>query len=127
MTSRMVVLLGLAALPLLASPAGAQSRLHPRWEIPGLDFRRDGAWRVKARGVTAKRARLLSRGDFARLNAARVAGPSGSAAAVSGVLRVPLVLFDYQDTDPSAIRDTSQYNAVLFSSVPPFGRPYTLR
>ena len=127
MTSRIVVLSGLAVLTLLPSPAGAQNRLHPRWEIPGLDFRRDGGWRVKARGVAAERVRLLSRGDFARLNAALVAEPSGSAAAVSGVMRVPLVLFYYQDTDPLSIRDTSQYNAVLFSSVPPLGRPYTLR
>lgn len=127
MTSRIVVVLGVAALPLLASPAGAQSRLHPRWQIPGLDFRRDGGWRVKARAVAAERARLMSRGDFTRLNTALVSGPSGSAAAVSGVMRVPLVLFDYQDTDPSVIRDTSQYTAVLFSSAPPLGRPYTLR
>ena len=126
MTSRIVVL-GAVILPLFASPARGQSRLHPRWVIPGFDFRRDGGWRVKARGVAAERARLMSRGDFDRLNAALVAGPSGSAAAVSGVMRVPLVLFSYQDTDPSAIRDTSQYTAVLFSSVPPLGRPYTLR
>ena len=53
MTSRIVVL-GAVILPLFASPARGQSRLHPRWVIPGFDFRRDGGWRVKARGVAAK-------------------------------------------------------------------------
>src|SRR2546425_6734263 len=57
-TSRIVVL-GAVILPLFASPARGQSRLHPRWVIPGFDFRRDGGWRVKARGVAAERARLM--------------------------------------------------------------------
>ena len=126
MSSRNIVLCLLAGVSVLALPARAQTRLHPRWQVPGLDLRRDGAWRVKARRVAAERARLLSRGDFERLNTVRIAGPS-AAAAVSGVMRVPMVLFYYQDTDPAAIRDTSAYSAVLFAEVPPPGRPYTLR
>ena len=119
MRSRRVVFLGVAALAFCASPAGAQRRQRTRWEIPEFDFRRDGAWRAKARGVAAERGRLVRLGEVAQLNA--------SAAAVTGVMSVPLILFDYQDTDPSVVRDTSEYSAVLFASEPPPGRPYTLR
>ena len=126
MRSHIVVLLLVAALPCIAARASAQNRPQRRWEIP-RDFRRDGAWRVKARRVAAERGHLLSRGDFSQLNAARVTRLSGTGAALSGVMSVPLVLFYYHDTDRSAVRDTSEYTAALFAPEPPLGRPYTLR
>ena len=50
MRPSVVLIAGLAALPLLAVPrsAAAQSGFHPRWEIPGLDFRQNGAWRIQS-------------------------------------------------------------------------------
>ena len=47
----------LAALALVPATGVAQSELYPRWEIPGFDFRHDGAWRVRARQVSALRRR----------------------------------------------------------------------
>src|SRR5262245_52821970 len=99
------------ALACSAAPAIAQQKPQRRWGVPGFDFRPDGAWRAKARRVAAERAQLLGRGDFSRLNASRAMGLSGTGAALSGVLSVPLVLFDYRDTNPSVVRDTSEYNA----------------
>jgi M6 family metalloprotease-like protein len=107
-------------------PSTAQQRPARRWEIPGLDITPTGGWRVRARGVAATRARLLAQRNFAMLNAV----PAGPAAinAVIGTLRVPVVLFRYQDSPSSQFsRDTAQYNAALFATVPPVGKPYTLR
>jgi M6 family metalloprotease-like protein len=123
----------LCAASYLASVAGAQGRPTtarqqpvPRWEIPGLDITPNGGWRVRARAVAATRGRLVAQRNFALLNAA----PAGPAAvnAVTGTLRVPVIMFRYQDS-PSALyaRDTAQYNEALFATVPPPGKPYTLR
>ncbi|MGH7538227.1 MAG: M6 family metalloprotease domain-containing protein [Gemmatimonadales bacterium] len=119
-----------AALSLLGSAAAAQGQapLQPvrGWELPWLDITPNGGWRVKARAVAAARARLLARGDFAALNAPSPAGPA--ATAVTGVLNVPAIMFRYQNSPPAQYsRDTSQYNATLFGTVPPNGKPYTLR
>jgi len=100
--------------------------MAPRWELPGLDISPNGGWRVRARAVAAARARLLAQRNFASLNAA----PSGPASAttVSGALRVPVIMFRYQDSPAGQYaRDTTQYNAALFATVPPAGKPYTLR
>ncbi|HWC75043.1 MAG TPA: M6 family metalloprotease domain-containing protein [Gemmatimonadales bacterium] len=106
--------------------ASAQSGFHPRWEIPGLDFRPNGAWRVRARQVSALRQQLLSRGNIPALNLMRV-GPQATTA-VSGTVVVPAVLFAYNNTDSvQFMRDTAQYNTTLFSNTPPGGNPYTLR
>lgn len=115
-----------AAAPAQGRPSARPRRPAPRWEVPGLDITPNGGWRVKARAVAAARARLLARRDFTSLNAA----PTGPAAvnAVTGTLRVPVVMFRYQDSPSTQFaRDTAQYNAALFASVPPAGKPYTLR
>src|SRR3989442_11637687 len=54
--------------------------------------------------------------------------PLAGAAAVSGVLRVPAVLFKFKDTPGAELRDTAQYDDVLFAPSPTgasAGRPYT--
>src|SRR5947207_14032917 len=96
--SHLVRYLGVGALlcALLPQASAAQDRRHPRWEIPGFDFRKDGVWRVRARAVRATRARLRAAGRFGELNAsAPVAGGAaplpqaggGRAAARVGGLR----------------------------------------
>jgi M6 family metalloprotease-like protein len=124
----------------LPHPAIAQDQRHPRWEIPGFDFRRDGVWRKKGREVRAMRARLRAAGRFAELNApvarlaptapaGQVSGPTGplpSTTVVSGVLKVPAILFRYKDSPAPAFLPPD-YDAVLFSMTPPSGRPYTYR
>ena len=101
--------------------------MHPRWEIPGFDFHRDGVWRKRARQVAARRAGMLARGQFGALNAPLAAGGGPTLAAVTGTLRVPAILFKYQDTPVPDLRDTAAYDAILFATTLPPGRPYTLR
>ncbi len=119
----------LAALALVPVAAAAQSEFHPRWEIPGFDFRQDGAWRVRARQVSALRRQLLSQGRIGMLNAPMLVqgGPAPSAAAVTGTVTVPALLFSYNGTPAQFKRTPAQYASVLFSASPPGGNPYTLR
>jgi len=112
----------------------AQQARPPRGrrEIPGFDFRKDGVWRRQARAVRALRARLLSRRNFGALNApmATAGAPLASGTAVTGVLRVPALLFKFKDTPAAELRTTTQYNQVLFAASPTgasAGRPYTYR
>ncbi len=120
--------LGLAILlcSVAFSDASAQAGFHPRWEIPGFDFHPDGGWRVKARQVSLLRQRLLGQGRVSMMNSLTT-GPA-PAAAVSGNLVVPAILFAYANTDSvSLMSDTAQYTTTLFSTVPPAGNPFTLR
>src|SRR2546427_12192824 len=121
-------------MSLVAASAWAQQGSPPRVrrEIPGFDFRKDGVWRRQARAVRALRARLLSRRNFGALNApmAAAGAPLASGTAVSGVLRVPAILFKFKDTPGAELRTTTQYNQVLFAASPTgasAGRPYTYR
>ena len=124
MTPRRAVLLALWLAWCTPLPARAQEPRRPR-EVPGRDFRPDGVWRRQARAVRATRARLLAQRQFGALNAPLAAGvPIPSAAAVSGTLRVPAVLFTYAGTPAPTFASTA-YDAVLFGATPPFGRPYT--
>jgi len=121
--------LGVSALFCLLVPniATAQGSLHPRWEIPGFDFRKDGVWRAKARGVRATRARLVAGGQFSALNAP--AGPQPSPTVVTGVLKVPAILVRYKNS-PAPPFTPADYDAVLFAATPAgvaAGRPYTYR
>lgn len=119
----------LAVACLLPGASRAQSRLNPRWEIPGFDFRVDGAFRKWARRVAARRAQLLSQRRMAELNAPlAMGGPVASPAAVSGTVHIPAVLFQFKGgTLPTAGRDTASYTTVLFGASPPAGNPYTER
>src|SRR6266576_3119896 len=125
-----------AVLSALSVPAVSRAQQAPplrvRREIPGFDFRKDGVWRRQARAVRAARARLLSRRNFGALNApmAAAGAPLASGAAVSGVLRVPAILFKFKNTPAAELRTTTQYNQVLFAASPTgasAGRPYTYR
>ena len=131
--------LGVTALlcSLVSNVSAAQDQRHPRWEIPGFDFRKDGVWRTKARAVRALRRQLRASGRFTELNApvarvaplSQVAGPQPSPTVVSGVLTVPAILFRFKDS-PAPTFDTAAYNAVLFGATPAgaaAGRPYTYR
>ncbi|HYX82724.1 MAG TPA: M6 family metalloprotease domain-containing protein, partial [Gemmatimonadales bacterium] len=136
MLSYVVRFLGVTALlsALLPTIAVAQDQRHPRWEIRGFDFRRDGVWRKKGREVRAIRARLRAAGRFAELTApvgsapmmSLSGGPSTSATQVSGVLKVPAILFRFKDS-PQPAYLAPDYDAVLFAATPSGGRPYTYR
>ncbi len=139
MVPYVVRFLGVTALlfSLVPNTSAAQDLRHPRWEIPGFDFRKDGVWRTQARAVRARRAELRAAGRFAELNApvarvapmSQVAGPQPSATVVSGVLKVPAILFRYKDS-PAPTFVAADYDAVLFGATPAgaaAGRPYTYR
>ena len=129
MPTRFLPALVTAAL-LVPGAAAAQARFHPRWEATGRDFRLDGVWRARARAVTHARHRLLARGAYAELNAPVTgAAPIGAAAAaLSGTLAVPAVLFSYPGVDSAQfMRDPGQYQAALFGAAAPAGLPYSLR
>ena len=117
------------------APAARPPRI--RREIPGFDFRKDGAWRREARAVRAARHRLLTSRDFPALNAPLRTGggaplsgaaPQAAGPAVSGVVRVPAIVFKYKDTPVAEVRTTPQFDQVLFAPTPTgasAGRPYT--
>lgn len=94
-----------------------------------LDFAPDGVWRKQAASVAAYRRALLAQGRLELLNLP-LRAPSlaaGSPAVVSGIYRVPAVLFRFKDVGTAAAFDTSIYRQVLFGSPPLAGRPYSLR
>src|SRR5881392_2210096 len=133
-TPRSLVIVAVCSALIVPALAHAQQAPPPRVrrEIPGFDFRKDGVWRRQARAVRAARARLLSRRNFGALNAPMAAAGAAlaSGAAVSGVLRVPALLFKFKDTPAAQLRTTTQYNDVLFAASPTgasAGRPYTYR
>ena len=130
MASYFVRCLGVSALlcSLVPAAASAQASPHPRWEIPGFDFRKDGVWRAKARAVRATRARLLAGAQFSVMNQRAPRGTT-SATVVTGVLEVPAILFRYKDS-PGPLFTVADYNDVLFGATPTgaaAGRPYTYR
>src|SRR5438128_400408 len=80
-----------------AGRLAAQTQQARQWEPRGFDFTPDGVWRRKAASVRTARMAALARGDLAALNAPALrrspgAAPSGSAMAVGGVLRIPVIL-----------------------------------
>lgn len=116
------------------APRGAlaqESQMAKHWELrgPRFDFRPDGVWRRRVRAIAAARAAALAGGRFDVLNApVQMASPQPSAYAVTGFLNVPAVLIKYSNTPPAIILgDTTAYDAVLFGTSPPVGRPYTIR
>ena len=130
MTSRVVRSLGIGALCLIAFPvaAAAQNQMHPRWEIPGFDFRPNGAWRVKAQRVAVARQQLLASRSFSALNAPMAQGARGPMNALAGTQNVPALLFSYKNTDSALfMRTPTEYSDVLFGTSPPGGKPYTVR
>jgi len=133
---RVLELAWVLALPIGAPPFARTLQAQPPArrlvEVPGLDFRPDGVWRVTARRVAAARAAALARGDFTALNAPSLQAapgvrpaPGAAPMAVSGTLNVPVILFRFHDTDARTTRDTAQYDALLFGATPPAGTPYT--
>lgn len=129
--------LGLAvALTAAARPAAAQASDGVRRVIepPGMDFHPDGAWRRQAARVRQQRRALLRAGDVAGLNREAgmvLRGPFAvqpyvqAAAAVVGTYFVPVIPIAYSDVPVQYPND--EFQAVLFGTTPPFGRPYTLK
>ena len=136
MPFRPAVLLGALALA-VATPALVAQQPVRNWEPRGFEFSRNGAWRVRARRVRAARAAALARGDVVSLNAplrqamALRASPGAaarpSAMAVGGLLKEPVFIVAFRNTDTTTgLWPASLYQSVLFDAVPPLGRPFTV-
>lgn len=123
----------LAALVLAgAGPADAQRQgaERGRFEVPGMDWAPNSAWRPRAQVVRANREALLRRGDVRGLNGpgpllSRAGGGGTAALAVSGTFHVPVVAIQYRDVDVAFPVD--DFRDVLFATAPPQSRPYTLK
>src|SRR5256886_655322 len=139
-TPHSLVLVAVVCALSVPGATGAQQAPPPRSrrEITVLACRKYGVWRRQARPVRALRANLLSRRSSGALKAPMAAAGAplaagaqlASSAAVSGVLRVPAILFKFQDTPAAELRNATQYDQVLFAASPTgasAGRPYTYR
>ena len=117
--------LWLLAAPILllrATPALAQFQ-RPKvgqFEVKGMDFRPDGAWRKIAAGVRANRHSLMRSGNMAALN-----GPAFGNV-ISGTYKVPVLLIDFSNSVGPF--PANQYDSVLFAVNPAnISRPYSTR
>jgi M6 family metalloprotease-like protein len=133
-----LAVLGLAAglLPVVSASGQMPRGEIGRFEVMGLDFRPDGAWRRRAREVRVLRQALQQARNFRSLNAhlergflMRAAGPSAVPQAVTGQFYVPTVLIAYSDV--AVAYPTAEFQEVIFSpnpgSLPYPNRAYTLK
>jgi M6 family metalloprotease-like protein len=101
-----------------------------RFEVQGLDFRRDGGWRKRADLVRQRRRDLLRGGNLSALNQgalapsfARAADASGSV--LTGTFSVPVATIAYSNV--AVPYPTDDFQRILFSESSEAGRPYTLK
>jgi M6 family metalloprotease-like protein len=120
---------GSIAGELAAQRPGAQAG---RFEIPGMDWAPNTAWKRRVQLVSDLRWQLIRAGDWRTLNAARSAflqAPSqsvaGAATAVTGTFYVPVIPIAYKDKDVDY--PVQDFQNVLFGKPAPAGRPYTLK
>ena len=90
-----------------------------RFEVDGLDFRPDGAWRPGTDRVRTRRRALLGRGQLARLNS-----PGLSASRVAGAFTVPVIPIAFANV--AAPFPAASYHQVLFATTPA-PLPYSVR
>ncbi|HXI21114.1 MAG TPA: M6 family metalloprotease domain-containing protein, partial [Gemmatimonadales bacterium] len=81
------------------------------FEIPDLDFRPQGVWRVASERVRSARRQLLSRGRVAALNA-----PGGGSVRVAGRFILPVIPITFANV--AAPYPPADYQQVLFSPAP---------
>ncbi|MEP6572005.1 MAG: M6 family metalloprotease domain-containing protein [Gemmatimonadota bacterium] len=92
--------------------------LPGEFEVRGLDFRPDGAWRRRTDAIRLFRRRLLRSGTLAALNA-----HGASATRVTGAFLVPVIPIAFSNV-PAGFPETA-YQDVLFNPVPS-SRPYSV-
>jgi len=100
----------LVLLPMTGHAQQRNTRVG-RFEVPGMDFSPDGAWRKHTREIRLQRRNLLQSGALRALNAT---GPS--ATRITGTFNVPVVLISYSNV--AAAFPTASYQSLLFSPAP---------
>ncbi|MFZ5624415.1 MAG: M6 family metalloprotease domain-containing protein [Gemmatimonadota bacterium] len=112
-----------------------------RFELPGMDFSPDGAWRRRTRLIRAERRELLRAGDVRTLNAGLTGGPVRLAPSalgapsipgakrVTGTYFVPVLPIAFTDVPPPY--PVEDYQELFFtptpSGPPQNPRPYSLK
>jgi M6 family metalloprotease-like protein len=115
-----------ACLLWLLAPSALQAQ-YPRarrgqFEVPGLDFRRDGGWRKRVAAIRSDRRRLLRAGAIGTLNISAPTAAGGHK--VTGRVMVPVIPIAFSNVSPPF--PLSRYEEVFFSPAP-VGRPYSLK
>jgi M6 family metalloprotease-like protein len=93
-----------------------------QFEVSGLDFRRDGAWRKRVSAIRADRRRLLRAGAIGTLNLSAPTAAGGQK--VTGLVSVPVIPIAFRNAPPPF--PVSRYQELFFSPAPA-GRPYSLK
>ncbi|HEX2609804.1 MAG TPA: hypothetical protein VHK68_02255, partial [Gemmatimonadales bacterium] len=111
---------------LALSPSAMQAQ-YPRarrgeFEVPGLDFRRDGGWRKRVGEIRTERHRLLRSGNLSALNLAAPTAAAGTR--VNGRVIIPVVPIAFRNAPPPF--PSEAYDNVFFSSAPS-DRPYSVK
>lgn len=124
------ILIGVAVVAGFGLPAEAQrpNAERGRFEVPGLDWGPNSAWRARAARVRVNRRAALERGDLAALNGRLpfLAAPGGgSAMAVTGQFFLPVIAIAFSDV-PSPY-PVSSFQSALFAAAHPTGGAYTLK
>ena len=101
-----------------------------RFEVPGMDWAPNSAWRARAALVRANRWAAIQRGDFGALNGHRqlfsLQGPGSlNSFSVTGTFFVPVVAIAYNNI--AVAYPLAEFQSVLFGTPPPNQRPYTLK
>ena len=101
-----------------------------RFEVRGLDFRRDGGWRKRAELVRGRRRDLLRGGNLSALNQGALApafalAGDASANVLTGTFYVPVATIAYSNVPVPY--PTGDFQRILFSESSEAGRPYTLK
>src|SRR5438132_5344577 len=131
----LLVFEGFLTLPQRA-PAQVPRGEPGRFEVFGMDWPRNSAWRRRARLVRDQRWALLRAGDIGALNSGALLAPgpqqriAANASAVTGTFYVPVIPLAFKDAalpfPISGAAGGEDYEDVLFASIPPLGRPYTV-
>ncbi|HEX2249891.1 MAG TPA: M6 family metalloprotease domain-containing protein [Gemmatimonadales bacterium] len=109
---------------LIPLPVQAQypRAVRGQFEVHGLDFRREGAWRKRVAAIRTARHRLLRHGALAPLNLTAPTAAGG--VKVTGRVMVPVIPIAFANAPPPY--PVSRYEEVFFSSSPTNG-PYSLK
>jgi M6 family metalloprotease-like protein len=115
-----------ACLCWLLIPSALQAQ-YPRarrgqFEVSGLDFRPDGAWRKRVTAIRAARHQLLRKRSLAALNLSAPTAAGGEK--VTGRVIIPVIPIAFQNVAPPF--PVNQYEQLFFSPSPS-GRPYSLK
>jgi M6 family metalloprotease-like protein len=115
-----------AAAVWLLAPGALQAQFprarRGQFEVSGLDFRRDGAWRKRVSAVRIARHSLLRSNSITALN---LAAPTAfGTPRVTGRIVIPVIPIAFRNVAPPY--PASRYDQLFFSSSAP-GAPYSLK